>query len=83
VDERKAKKVVTLIKKGVNAAHPFFESIAADAVSKSKVNLVNKSAFLFNRFRFFVEQYEKVLEEVKQKQGEKIVEVKDPLCQCK
>ncbi len=77
VDERKAKKVVTLIKKGANVAHPFFESIAADAVSESKVNLVNKSAFLFNRFRFFVEQYEKVSEEAKQKQGGKIVEVKE------
>jgi len=76
VDEEQAREVVTLVQKGVRAAHPFFESIAADAVSQSKVNLINKSASLFDRFQFFLAKYEQVSEDDRQHADEQIVETK-------
>lgn len=74
VCEERARKVVVLVQKGVRAARPFFDSIAADAVNQSKVNLINKSSALFNRFEFFLTQYEHVSEDARQRAGEKVVE---------
>ena len=76
VYEEQAKEVVALIQKGVRAAHPFFDLIAANAVNQSKVSLINKSTSLFNRFEFFLTQYEHVSEEARQQADEKIVETK-------
>lgn len=76
VYEEQASEVVALIQKGVRAAHPFFESIAANAVSQSKVNLINKSVSLFERFEFFLTQYEQISEDARQRADEKIVETK-------
>jgi hypothetical protein len=74
--EEQAREIVVLIHKGVRAARPFFDSIAADAVKQSEVNLINKNASLFNRFEFFFTQYEQVSEDARQRADEKIVETK-------
>jgi hypothetical protein len=76
VQEDRARKVVALIQKGVRAAVPFFESIADDAVSQSKVNLINRSASLFERFEFFLTQYERVSEDATRRADEQIVETR-------
>ena len=46
--ENQAKRIVSLISKGVKVADPFFRSLADDAVCQSRVNVKNNSASLFH-----------------------------------
>jgi hypothetical protein len=56
-NEESAREVVTLIKKGVAAAEPFFSWLAEQAVTSSKLNVVNRSRELFDRFNFLLTEY--------------------------
>ena len=56
--EAAASEVVRLIHKGVRVAEPYFEWRAAQAVKNSKVNVVNESSNLYQRFEFLLSLYE-------------------------
>lgn len=57
--QSQAKEIIKLIKKGVIAAEPFFEWKAEQAVKKSKLNVVNNSRDLFERYKYFLNEFKK------------------------
>lgn len=48
--EDEAKRIVSLISRGVKVADSFFRSLADDAVRQSRVNVKNNSSLLFQRY---------------------------------
>ena len=52
-----AREVVRLVKKGVNAAQPYFDWRAEMAVKRSEVNVRNRSTQLYSRFQFLLDLY--------------------------
>jgi hypothetical protein len=52
-EEQQARRIVTLIKRGVKAANPFFEWMAHNAVQESKINVRNVGPRLFDRYVYF------------------------------
>jgi hypothetical protein len=56
-DETAAGKIVSLIRKGIKAAEPYFDWRAEQAIKESKLNVINRSKDLYQRFQFFVNQY--------------------------
>jgi hypothetical protein len=63
--EAEAAEIVKLIRKGIKVAKPYFESIARQAEEKSILNVTNVGIPLFNRFQFFLKQYNQKLEATK------------------
>src|SRR5260370_16721362 len=57
VQENQAKRIVSLISKGVKIADPFFRSLADDAVRQSRVNVKNNSASLFQRYEYLRDKF--------------------------
>jgi hypothetical protein len=55
--EDQAKRIVSLISKGVKVADPFFRSLADDAVRESRVNVKNNSASLFQRYEYLRDKF--------------------------
>lgn len=76
-EEVQASKIANLIKKGVKAATPFFKWLADKAVKDSKLNVMNKSSSLFDRFEYFLGMYRKVSKEAVERADEKHVEKKE------
>jgi hypothetical protein len=70
-DEPQAERIVTLIKKGVKVAQPYFEWLADQAAQSSKLNVTNGSRELFNRFEFFVDTYRKTAKEAEDRKDER------------
>jgi hypothetical protein len=60
-DEQEALRIVTLIKKGVKAANPFFKWMAAQAVQESKINIRNVGGKLFDRYVYFRDAFRATL----------------------
>ena len=56
--EEDAKAIVQLVKRGVNAARPYFERRADQALKGPKVNVHNDSVDLFDRYEFFLGMFE-------------------------
>ena len=56
-DEPQAQRIVSLIKKGVTAAAPFFKWLAENAIQDSKLNVQNVSNKLFARYLYFRDSY--------------------------
>jgi hypothetical protein len=56
-DEPQAQRIVSLIKKGVKAAAPFFKWKAEKAIQESKLNVRNVSAPLFARYAYFRDSF--------------------------
>jgi hypothetical protein len=52
-EEEQARRIVTLIKRGVKAANPFFEWMARNAVRESKISVRNVGGRLFDRYVYF------------------------------
>jgi hypothetical protein len=52
-----ARLVAKAIHKGVNAATPFFNHLAAKAVQSSQLNVTNNSLWLFDRYKFLRDQF--------------------------
>jgi len=52
--EDTARAIVTRVQKAVGVAHRFFDWLADEAVAASKVNVVNRSPQLFDRYRFLL-----------------------------
>jgi len=74
LDEPAARDIVTLIRKGVDIAQPFFVWMADKAVNESKVNVTNESIPLFQRYNYFVQKYRELQEEINNRADERIVE---------
>lgn len=55
--EATAAAIVEAVRRGVGAARPFFDHLAAKAVSKSRLNVTNNCAWLFSRYTYLREQY--------------------------
>ncbi|WP_092969810.1 hypothetical protein [Ralstonia sp. NFACC01] len=57
-EESDAREIVRRIKRAVDLAAPYFEWRAQTAAKGRDINVVNTSAALFERYRFFCEQFE-------------------------
>jgi len=71
VQKKQLEEIVRLICKGVKTAKPFFEWRAKMALETSELNVVNHSSELFERYEYFLEAYEKELQEYKYKNSGK------------
>ncbi len=74
IDEPACEQIVKLIKQGVKMAKPFFVWLAEQAVSESKLNVVNESIELFNRYQYFLKMYKDIHDEAERRSEERIVE---------
>lgn len=74
IDEPACKDIVSLIKKGIETAEPFFIWLADQAVKESSLNVVNESRSLFDRYCYFVDTYNKICHEAQRRAHERIVE---------
>lgn len=54
---RTATAIVAAIDRGVRAARPFFDHLAAEAVSGSRLNVTNNCACLFSRYTYLRDQF--------------------------
>lgn len=61
-----------LLRRGVAVGKPFFEKLASDAIRGSDLNVANKSAELWERYRFLREQHETTNLEAIQRKDEMI-----------
>lgn len=57
--EVQAGEIVARIKKAVKVAEPFFDWLADQAMAASKLNVINRTDDLFQRFEFFLAEYRK------------------------
>jgi len=74
LDEPACAEIAKLINNGVKAATPFFDWLAEQAVSDSKLNVVNESRELFSRYQYFLKTYQSIHDEAERRSEEKIVE---------
>jgi hypothetical protein len=74
-DEPEAREIVELIKRAVRSAEPFFEWLAAEAVRRSEVNVVNKSADLYARFIHHMKLYRRAVKTAELRKNEKKIEI--------
>jgi hypothetical protein len=68
--EDHAKRIVSLISKGVEVADPFFRSLADDAVRQSRVNVKNNSSSLFQRYEYLRDKFREAWAEATARNGE-------------
>lgn len=73
VQEEDAKVIVKKIIKAVEMAKPFFEWTAQEAARQSALNLLNYHERLFDKFKYFLDQYKEKIGEAEQRSGEKVV----------
>lgn len=71
-DEKPAREIVRLIRKGVEIAQPYFAWRAEQVVKDSKLNVINRSRDLYERFRFFVDQYDAKCSEAQRRADKKL-----------
>ena len=76
-DEAAAGEIATLIHKGVKTARPYFDYIAKQAVSESKVNVLNNSSDLYDRFVFLSNTVKEKLIEAEQRKDEKDLDLNE------
>ena len=67
--ENAAKEVVRLVRRGVRAAQPYFEWRAQQAVNDSKINVINRCRYLYQRLEFMLGQYDSKMGEVEASRG--------------
>ena len=64
--EASAEEVVGLIHNGIRVARPYFDWRADQAVQESKVNIINRSVDLHERFKYLLDAYKSKLNEAEQ-----------------
>lgn len=64
-EEASAKEIVVRINKAVKSARHYFDFLALQAVEQSKINVLNNSIPLRNRYEFLRSEYDSKLEEIK------------------
>lgn len=72
-DEPQAQRIVQLISKAVDVAEPYFVWLAQDAVHRSRINVVNTSASLFERYEFFCESHAQRKAQADARKNERVV----------
>lgn len=70
-NEQAAAEIVRYLQRGVKAARPFFNWLAEQAVAASKVNVLNNSHELFERFTFLLNVYRAKTVEAEARKDEK------------
>lgn len=71
-DESDAEEIAERIRKAVDVAGPYFDWLAEQAALDSKLNVHNRAADLFERYTFFLENYEIKRAEAERRADEKI-----------
>lgn len=61
--EEDAAAIVSVIKKAITVAEPYFQWRAQQAISTSELNVVNKSAELFDRYAYFRDRFKAQVDE--------------------
>ena len=69
-DEADAQQIVKRIHKAVKMAAPYFEWLASEAVSKSKLNVINESGELYNRYEYFLGLYREENKQANERKNE-------------
>lgn len=69
-NETTAGRIVHLIGKGVKASTPFFNHLASVAVSRSNLNVMNNSGWLFERYEYLRNEFRKKLREAADRKDE-------------
>jgi hypothetical protein len=70
--ESECQEIVKKIKKATKEAQPYFEWYANEAAKQSKLNVLNHSMRLHDRYTFLVKEYKKKLEEAISRKEERI-----------
>lgn len=74
--EADAREIAALITKAVAVAQPYFEWRAEQAASISQLNVLNRSAWLFERYEFFRDRFKALSQEAEQRKKEKNIKKK-------
>lgn len=70
--EAAAEQLVTCLFRAVKVAQPYFDWRAEDAARKSHLNVLNRSGDLFDHLYFYLDLYEKKMEDAEARGGEVI-----------
>ncbi len=70
--ELECQEIVKKISKAVQVAQPYFEWIANEAAMRADLNVLNHSLRLHERYLFFINEYQKKIEEAKSRKDERI-----------
>jgi hypothetical protein len=70
--ESECHEIVKKIKRAIKVAQPYFEYLANEASKQSKLNVLNHSKRLHDRYNFLVMEYKKKLEEAISRKDERI-----------
>lgn len=70
LDEAVAQKIAERITRAVEVAEPYFDWLADRAANGSSLNVVNRSAELYDRHRFYVDRYNAKRVEAEDRKGE-------------
>lgn len=60
-EEKAAEEIVSLVKKAINKAEPYFDFIAQSEVNGTGLNVINNSSFLYDRYFFLLSEYKKIV----------------------
>ncbi|MGC2472863.1 MAG: hypothetical protein WA485_00900 [Candidatus Sulfotelmatobacter sp.] len=76
-DELAAEGIVRAVERGVKAATPFFDHLAAKAIEGSRLNVNNNSAWLFCRYEYLRDQFRErvAAEEARKNEVQKVEEM--------
>lgn len=76
-DELAAEGIVRAVERGVKAAAPFFDHLAAKAIEGSRLNVNNNSAWLFCRYEYLRDQFRErvAAEEARKNEVQKVEEM--------
>jgi hypothetical protein len=75
--EPQAQEIVNLVKKAIRVAEPFFDSLALQAMTASKLNVINRTDDLYERFEFFLTEYRRTAREGFDGSGERQRQTRD------
>lgn len=70
--EADAREIVRYLKRAVTVAEPYFDWRARSAAKGANINVVNRSAALFERYRFFCNQFEVGSSEAQRRRDEMV-----------
>lgn len=77
-EQRAAEQIVIRIKKAVKLALPYFDWLAAQAIERSEVNVINNSIYLYGRYDFLRNLYNSKLDH-SEKQNKKNIRNNDEM----
>jgi hypothetical protein len=72
-----AEQIARLIRRSANAGKKYFDWKAEAAVKTSRLNVVNRSSDLYERFRYFRDKYRGLLVEAADRKDEHATEIRD------